>query len=157
MIREDEKDIFAPFDMAGKSKKPVHSSEFLAILEQASVDTAIRAITHSRPLLVFWVTPEGEVLDAGNEHFANPPKGDKTVLSSPTHKGHLRGRAALIGNVVYVVVYGDHKTHALSPRQIRLLQSSCSKILSKLQTKGLSRQLLSSVMFIQEDGQDVDF
>jgi hypothetical protein len=42
-------------------------------------------------------------------------------------------------------------------RQIRLLQSARSKILSKLQIKGLSRQLLSSVMFIQEDGQDVDF
>ncbi|MBW4056850.1 MAG: hypothetical protein HIU83_15925 [Proteobacteria bacterium] len=142
--------------MNKKATKPPHSKEFLAIMEQASPNAAIRAITHARPLLVYWVTPEGNVIDAGNEHFANPPKGDKSVLSSPTHKGHLRGRAALIGALLYITVYGDNKIDALSTKQIRLLKQSYSRIFSTLRDKGVSEQALVTARFIQEDGLDIE-
>jgi hypothetical protein len=142
--------------MNKKATKPPHSKEFLTIMEQDSPNAAIRAITHARPLLVYWVTPEGEVIDAGNEHFANPPKGDKSVLSSRTHKGHLRGRAALIGAVLYITVYGDNKIDALSTKQIRLLKQSYSMIFSALRDKGVSEQLLATAHFIQEDGVDIN-
>lgn len=143
--------------MNKKPTKPPHSKEFLTIMEQASPNAAIRAITHARPLLVYWVTPDGDVIDAGNEHFANPPKGDKSVLSSPTHKGHLRGRAALIGALLYITVYGDNKIDALSTKQIRLLKQSYSMIFSALRDKGVSEQVLSTAHFIQEDGLDIEF
>ena len=45
-----------------KSGRPVHSEEFLTILRNPSPATAIRAVTHSKPLLVFWITPDGEHL-----------------------------------------------------------------------------------------------
>lgn len=138
-----------------KAKKGRHSAEFLMILEQASPDTAIRTITHAKPLLVFWVTPDGNVLDANDAHFDNPPNGDKSVLSSPTHKGHLRGRAAMIGPVLYVVVYGDKKTHSLTAQQMRLLKKSHHKITEKLANKGASAQAISSAQFIQENGEDI--
>jgi hypothetical protein len=141
------------------SKKPTkspHSKEFLAIMEQASPNAAIRAITHARPLLVYWVTPDGDVIDACNEHFANPPQGDKSVLSHPTHKGHLRGRAAMIGAVLYITVYGDNKVDALSTKQIRLLKQSYSMIFSALRDRGASEQLLATAHFIQEDGLDIE-
>lgn len=143
--------------MNKKATKPRHSKEFLAIMEQDSPNAAIRAITHARPLLVYWVTPEGEIIDAGNEHFANPPQGDKSVLSHATHKGHLRGRAALIGAVLYITVYGDNKIDVLSTKQIRLLKQSHSRIFSALRDKGVSEQLLSTAHFIQEDGQEINF
>lgn len=138
--------------MNKQATKSPHSKEFLAILEQASPNAAIRAITHARPLLVYWITPDGEVIEAGNEHFANPPKGDKSALSSPTNKGHLRGRAAFIGALLYITVYGDNKIDALSTKQIRLLKQSYSKILSALRDKGVSEQALATARFIQEDG-----
>jgi hypothetical protein len=143
--------------MNKKATKPPHSKEFLTIMEQDSPNAAIRAITHARPLLVYWITPDGDIIDAGNEHFANPPKGDKSVLSSPTHKGHLRGRAALIGAVLYITVYGDNKIDALSTKQLRLLKQSYSMIFSALRDKGVSEQVLATARFIQEDGLDIEF
>jgi hypothetical protein len=140
----------------GKKKgNPHHSKEFLAILEQSSPNAAIRTITHANPLLVYWVSPEGEVIEAGNAHFDNPPKGDKSVLSSPTNKGHLRGRAALIGHVLYITVYGDKDHDTLSTKQARLLKLSYSRILSKLREKGVPEQSVSTAQFIQEDGQQL--
>ncbi len=142
----------------GKKKgKTQHSKEFLAILEQASPNAAIRAITHSQPLLVYWVSPEGEVIEAGDAHFDNPPKGDKSVLSSPTNKGHLRGRAALIGAVLYITVYGDKNHDTLSTKQAQLLKLSYSRILSELRDRGVPEQVLSTAQFIQEDGQGICF
>jgi len=143
--------------MSKKPTKPPHSKEFLTIMEQASPNAAIRALTHARPLLVYWITPECDVIDAGNEHFANPPKGDKSVLSSPTHKGHLRGRAALIGAVLYITVYGDNKVDALSTKQIRHLKQSYSRIFSTLRDKCVSEEVLATARFIQEDGKVVEF
>ncbi len=140
-----------------KTKQSRHSKEFLMILEEAAPNVAIRAITHAKPLLVFWVAPDGKVIDAGNAHFDNPPQRDKSILSSPTHKGHLRGRVALVGNTAYIVVYGDSKNHVLSTQQIRLLKLSSSNILSQLKNRGVSEQTVSAAQFIQEDGQDILF
>ena len=132
-----------------------HSNEFLALREQASPATAIRAVTHARPILVFWVSPEGQVIDAGNSHFDNPPAGDKSVLSNATHKGHLRGRAAFFGVKIYVVVYGDKNHFLLSEKQKRLLKQSASQLLAELINRRVSEQAVSAVRFIQEDGLDI--
>jgi hypothetical protein len=133
-----------------------HSTKFLKILMSVKADQLIKIITHTKPLLVFWVTPTGEVLDAKDAHFENPPNNDKSVLSDKTHKGHLRGRSALIGNKVYVVIYGidDYK---LSKKQFSLLRRSYSRILDMIKTKNpkLNEDLINDANFITEDGDDI--
>ena len=58
--------------VAKKLKKiNAHSPEFkkiLALAEKTKIQEAIRTITHATPLLVFWVDPKGNVLDAGSAH-----------------------------------------------------------------------------------------
>jgi hypothetical protein len=135
--------------------RPGHSQEFLAILRNPSPAAAIRAVTHSKPLLVFWITPEGEVVDAAPSHFVSPPNGDKAVLAHATHKEHLRGRAAMFGNALYVVVYGDLNHCQLSGRQIKLLRLARTSLLAKLRERGLPDQATTTARFIQEDGQDI--
>ena len=134
-----------------------HSPEFLALLREKSPATAIRSVTHSSPLMVFWVSPDGKVIDAGNSHFDNPPGGDKTILSNAIHKGHLRGRAAFFGSLLYVVVYGDLNHHLLSEKQKRLLKQSALAIMAELVSRGVSEQAADSPQFVQEDGQDIHF
>lgn len=132
-----------------------HSKAFLEILNEASPDTAIRAITHSEPVLVFWVTPEGKVLDAKDAHHKNPPNGDRSILSDKTNKGHLRGRAAFIGKKLYVVIYGDEESD-LSRRQHALLRRSYPKILAAILSKGASQDAVDSALFITETGTDIE-
>jgi len=130
-----------------------HSQTFVCILEQASPETVIRTITHSAPLLVFWVTPSGDILDAKNAHFQNPPNGDRSILSDATNKGHLRGRAARIGDKIYIDIYGDEKDHTLSKRQFALLRRAFPRLLSELVTRGNTDA--ADANFITEDGQDI--
>lgn len=130
-----------------------HCSEFLKILEQASPDKMIRVLTHENPLLVFWVTPTGEVLDAKDAHFQNPPSGDRSILATPGHKGHLRGRSALIGTQIYIVIYGDEVDHSLSRRQFALLRRTYPKILGELAARG--NKNVADANFITEDGEDI--
>ncbi len=131
-----------------------HSVEFKKILKESFPDKAIKAITHKEPLLVFWVNPEGNVIDAKNAHFDNPPNNDKSVLSHKTHKGHLRGRAAKIGNIIYVVIYGD-----LNIYQEALLKKSYPKILRSILNKNkiLTQDDINSTIFINENGNRIIF
>ena len=68
--------------------------------------TAIREITHRDPMLVFWISPEGQFLDARDGHLRNPPPGCAHILKDePEYGGFLRGRVANYAGTVFVVVY----------------------------------------------------
>lgn len=133
-----------------------NSKEFLSLLKEASPEKAIRAITHFSPLLVFWVAPNAKIIDAKDAHFKNPPNGDKSILSHKTNKGHLRGRSALIGNIVYIVIYGDLQDD-LSRYQYALLRRSYSKILALIinKNKEISQELINTAVFIKETGKEI--
>jgi len=133
-----------------------HSSEFkkiLALKDKNKIQEAIKAITHATPLLVFWVDPKGVVLDAGTAHRDNPPSKDKSIFSDPTNKGHLRGRSALIGKKVYIVIYLNSGKEDLTVNQLYLLRKSYPKILKKLEEKHpkLISQIQNS-LFVTESG-----
>lgn len=66
----------------------------------------IRAITHTDPLLVFWITPQGAFLDARDGHIRNPPPGHRHILKDePEYGGFLRGRVANYAGTFFLVVY----------------------------------------------------
>ena len=137
------------------------SKEFLQIIQESNLEkryTAIRAITHSKPLLVFWISPSGEVLDAKNAHHDNPPKGDRSVLSDPGHKGHLRGRAAYIGDVIYILIYGRGKGSTdLSKQQLSLFRRSYPSLLLAIKDKNpnIPQEDIDSAQFITEIGEPI--
>ena len=78
---------------------------FQEVLNSSCPASALRRHIHARPLAVFWVSPYNQVIDASSTHNDNPPYGDRSVLADKTYKRFLRGRAAYIGNEVYVVIY----------------------------------------------------
>ncbi len=68
--------------------------------------TEIRSITHTDPLLVFWISPEGDFIDARDGHLRNPPPEHRHILKDePEYGGFLRGRVANYAGTVFVVVY----------------------------------------------------
>ena len=144
-------------DIINKRK---HSKEFLEILKE-DFDKRydlIRMITHSKPLLVFWVAPNGEVLDAKSAHHDNPPKGDRSVLADTSYKGHLRGRAAYIGKVIYILIYGKGKSDpSLSKQQIVLLKKSLKSLLVAIKNKNPNTPQIDidSAQLVNEDGEDI--
>lgn len=79
--------------------------EFLAT-RFAGRRSAIRELTHTYPELVFWIAPEGRLLDARNSHRKHPPPGYVWILDDePDYGGFLRGRVARWGNLQIVVIY----------------------------------------------------
>lgn len=115
----------------------------------------IRKITHSKPILIFWISPAGEVIEAGGAHHKNPPHGGRTILASRTHRGYLRGRAAVIEGTLHVVVYADVAS-GLSDKQIQLLGESHQAILRVLESKGVNPNLTREVCFIDDSGRTID-
>jgi len=135
--------------------KLTHSNRFMEILRGPNPEVDIRAVTHSDPILVFWVTPSGKVLDAGEAHHQNPPDGDRTILSDKTHKGHLRGRSAFIGDKLYIVIYGDSNKE-VTPRQLLLLRSSYPPILNAIKAKISDKYKVADAIFINENGDTME-
>lgn len=132
-----------------------HSNQFLLIREGADPDKAIKAITHSSPVLVFWISPTGSIVDAKEAHHNNPPEGDKSVLSDKIHKGYLRGRAAFIGKTLYIVIYGEEEGQ-ISRRQLSLLRRSYTRLLTFLkEEKAVAQSDINSAVFIDEVGEDI--
>ena len=79
--------------------------EFLAP-EYRGRRAAVRAFTHSDPEFVFWIAPDGTLLDAKRGHKANPPKGFEWILrDEPDYGGFLRGRVARRFEHQLIVVY----------------------------------------------------
>jgi hypothetical protein len=68
--------------------------------------TAIREVTHRAPELVFWVSPDGALIDARDGHLRHPPKGRADILKdAPAYGGYLRGRVARYAGDQLIVVY----------------------------------------------------
>ena len=67
---------------------------------------AMRTFTHTAPELVFWVAPDGELLDAGDAHRDNPPPDCAWILNDePDYGGFLRGRVARHLEAQLIVIY----------------------------------------------------
>lgn len=132
-----------------------HSQKFLELATCASIKTAIRAITHENPLLVFWIDPAGHLIDALNAHHDNPPNGDRSVLSDKNYKGFLRGRAAKIGDKLYIVVYGTASGEELTRYQHALLRRSYVRILDAVRKKNPDLAFVEDALFITEMGKDI--
>lgn len=67
---------------------------------------AIRELTHTYPEFVFWIMPEGGLLDARDAHRKHPPPGHAWILrDEPDYGGFLRGRIARWGDLQLVVIY----------------------------------------------------
>lgn len=137
------------------AEKILHSLEFLQILNEGDPKLAIKAITHSKPILVFWVSPDGAIVDAKEAHHDNPPNGDRSVLSDKTHKGYMRGRVAYIGDVVYIVIYGEDNG-LITKRQQALLRRSYPRVLNYLKTKDVPQDKIDSAVFIDERGETIN-
>lgn len=56
---------------------------------------ALRDFTHRDPDYVFWISPDGDLIDARDGHLRNPPKGRDDILHDhPDYGGYFRGRVA---------------------------------------------------------------
>jgi hypothetical protein len=79
--------------------------EFLAA-EYRGRRAAVRQFTHTDPEFVFWIYPDGTLLDAGRGHKANPPPGFEHILDDKRdYGGFLRGRVARRFDQQLIVVY----------------------------------------------------
>lgn len=68
--------------------------------------TAIRDLTHGFPELVFWIYPNGQLLNAGRSHRSCPPLGHEYILKDePDYGGFLRGRVVRNSEKQLVAVY----------------------------------------------------
>jgi hypothetical protein len=131
-----------------------HSKVFLKCVASADPYKAIRTITHKQPLLIFWVSPEGAVVDANPAHRISPPNGDPSIFGSKTHKGYLRGRAAYLGNVVYIVIYGT-EDRKLTNQQLALLRRSAPRLIDEISKRVVNPEEAYSSIFIDETGEDL--
>ena len=131
-----------------------HSKEFLRCVASSDPYRAIRTITHKKPILIFWVSPDGLVIPAFPSHRESPPNGDVSIFGSKTHKGHLRGRAAYVGSVVYIVVYGT-EDRKLSRQQISLLRSCAPRLIEEVANRCGVKEDAYNAIFIDETGEDL--
>lgn len=124
------------------------SKEFLEILKE-NVDnrlTAIRSISHTTPLLNFWVSPIGEILDEENVHH------DNLIL------GELSGKATYIGDVIYIVICGKNKMDAsLTIPELALFRRSYPSLLFAVENKNpnISKEDICNAQFISERGESI--
>lgn len=138
-----------------------HSKEFLELHKKPNAETSIFVMMHAKPLSVFWMSPDGVVLDAYPFHGENPPHGDNEVLMDFQHKGYLRGRSVFIGNTIYVVIYSNNvknPLHPLGESQLALLTRSVQAILLDIKAKNptLEDSLLHAAIFINECGETIE-
>ena len=103
------------------------------------------------PLLIFWVAPDGRVIAAEGSQRKSPPDGDSTVFR-PGHKGYLLGRAAWIGDIVYVVIY-VRPYDTMSKGQLELLAKSGKNVTECLGSKRYDKRgTAKTVVFVDEYG-----
>ena len=129
-----------------------HSQEYLTIMEGVEQEIAIHTITHAKPVLVFWISEKGIVYDAKNSHIENPPDGNSSIVLDKAYKGYLRGRAAFIGNGLYIVIYSEEGGE-ISRTQLYFLRRHYPKLLRFLKEKGVSEEDINKAVFITEEGQ----
>lgn len=84
--------------------------------------SAIKEFTHTYPELVFWITPDGRLLDTRQSHRRNPPKDYDWILQDePDYGGFLRGRIARLLDRQLVVVYCRPEALAAPGDKVRQL------------------------------------
>lgn len=84
--------------------------------------TAIRELTHGVPEFVFWIYPDGTLLNARNSHLANPPPGFAHILKDePDYGGFLRGRVVRHMEHQLIVVYCREEALAASGPKLKQL------------------------------------
>jgi hypothetical protein len=102
--------------------------EFLAT-EFRGRRKAVRLFTHTDPEFVFWVSPQGELIDAKRGHKANPPKGFEHILDDKrNYGGFLRGRVARRFEHQLIVVYCWPELLAEDQAAIRQLLSGLDQM-----------------------------
>jgi hypothetical protein len=80
---------------------------------------ALREFTHRDPDFVFWIAPDGKLLDARDSHLQNPPKGFEHILNDePDYGGFLRGRVASWLDDQLIVVYCREEAWAKAGKQL---------------------------------------
>lgn len=86
-------------------EKAAQTFEFLAVNFRGRRNS-MRDFTHTAPEFVFWITPDGELLNAGNAHKDNPPENHEWILrDEPDYGGFLRGHVARRFEHQLVVIY----------------------------------------------------
>lgn len=80
---------------------------------------ALREFTHRDPDFVFWIAPDGKLIDARTSHLKNPPKGFEHILNDePDYGGFLRGRVASLLDDQLIVVYCREEALAKAGKQL---------------------------------------
>jgi len=126
--------------------------KFQEILASKNPAERLREVIHQNPLAVFWVSPTNSVVDAKSAHNENPPNGDRSVLADSYYKGYLRGRAAYIDNIVYVVFYYWPKDSKLTKNWEKRVKSAEKPVLDYLADK---RHPDNGIRFVGENGHTV--
>ncbi len=81
---------------------------------------ALREFTHRDPDFVFWIAPDGKLIDARTSHLKNPPKGFESILNDePDYGGFFRGRVASLLDDQLVVVYCREEALAHAGTQLK--------------------------------------
>ena len=146
------------FQIGNRTKPFKHSPTFQKLVVEAATvgekRLAIRLLTHSNPMLVFWVGPDRQVYGAGKAHRDNPPNGDKSIFGDLQHKGFLRGRIALIGDQLYGVVYRNPKDSCFQRWQQALLLASLPNLYAAIHNKNSSVEP-EDTFFVDDTGEPI--
>ncbi|MEO0425394.1 MAG: hypothetical protein AAF184_23880 [Pseudomonadota bacterium] len=99
----------------------------------------MKAFTHTSPGFVFWVSPEGSLIDARDSHLKNPPKGRRDILrDEPDYGGYLRGRVATsIDGIQLVAVYCRPQALSGSAPGVSQLLSGLDELPVPLQSQAM--------------------
>ncbi len=139
----------------GMSKLAVpHTDAFLKIRASANPKESLRELIHKQPLFVFWVSSSNKIIDAYTAHNDYPPNGDRSVLADTIYHGFLRGRAAYIDDVVYVVIYYWPRDGVATQRWKKRVNSAYGNILLALSSK---RKIDKGVCFVEEGSGDMAY
>ena len=96
------------------------------------------------------------MLDSRAAHDENLPQSNQPILAEKNREGHLTGRAILIRNHIYIVIYGNEDKN-LSQMEVSLLRRSYPRILHKLKSRSQKnkKNLVDSAQFINRAGEPI--
>lgn len=90
---------------------------------------ALRELTHTVPEFVFWIYPDGKLLDARTSHRENPPPGHEHILNDELdYGGFLRGRVVRYGGNQLLAIYCRPEALVGSTESMRQLLRGLSQM-----------------------------